>query len=102
MPHHHGPPGSSIDGRDYRCHMISERRRRTAVTLSRQGDRHGRMAAGFEPGGNAVPGRTVEPQAGDQHDVHISSLLTLAWLPCVISAGLPPTIAPVPDDRLPG
>jgi hypothetical protein len=68
-----GPAGRRVDGRDHRGDLIGERRRRIAVTLARQGDRPGAMAAGLELGGDVVPGRPVEPQARDQHDVHIGS-----------------------------
>ena len=73
MPHHHGPPGRRIDGRDHRGHLIGERRGRIAVALAWQGDRHGAVAASLELGGDVVPDRRVEPQASDQHDVHLSS-----------------------------
>ncbi len=73
MPHHHGPPGSRINGREHSGHLIRERRRRIAITLARRGDRHGAMAVSPELGGDVVPDRRAEPQPGDQQDVHLSS-----------------------------
>jgi hypothetical protein len=73
MPHHHGPVGSRIDCGENCGDLVGERRRCVAVALARQGDWYGAVAAGLQLGGHVIPDRPVEPQAREQHDVHVSS-----------------------------
>ncbi len=75
MPNHHGLFGGCVHGGEHRCHLVVERGGRRSVTLTREGEGHGAVAACLELGRDVVPGGSVEPQAGDEQDVHDLALL---------------------------
>ena len=70
MPHHHGLSGRRVHGGEHRCHLVVERGGRGSVTLAREGERHGAVAEWLERGHDVVPCGSVEPQAGNEQDVH--------------------------------
>jgi hypothetical protein len=61
------------------------------------------VAAGLQMGGDVVPDRPIEPQSGDQQDVHLSSPSPSRSGPLDAASGFfqAPTINTVPDDWLP-
>ena len=82
MAHQQDRRVTGVDGGDDRVDGVPERHRRP-VGIGRhagQGERVGGVAGGLQVRGDAVPRRSVEPQARHEHDVHRSVLPALRSL----------------------
>ncbi|GAA2984772.1 hypothetical protein GCM10020227_61860 [Streptomyces flavovirens] len=65
-----GDFGHRVHRGEHCCQLVVERRGGSAVALAREGERNGAVAERDEFGHDIVPGGSVEPQAGDEEDVH--------------------------------
>jgi len=79
MPYHHGLFGRRVDGGEHRGQLLVEGSGGSSVTLTRQGERHRTVAEIRERGHHLVPCGSVEPQAGNEQDVHDQFSLSGVW-----------------------